>query len=852
MNEKNINGDSESGKPASSKLPKDAKILLAPTNFAGIAGYVADGLRERGYHADHMIYTMGQENPFGFNTGEIVNLKELGGRIPGQTQVLKNCLDRDYDIYHFWNRSLFFKIDYTQVSGADIMMLRARGKKIIHRFTGYDVRLETQDKEVNPYSAFNYGLEYPVKEEMRRIQIEFLRQYADGLLVQDPELQQFCPEAKIIPRALDLKKWDYVGVSEQAPDFPLVVHSSSVAAWKGTEFVLQAVEDLKDRGVKFNFKLVEGMPSHEAAEWYKRADIIIDGLLVGTTGVTTLEGWALGKPVINYTRLDLFEPFYGQKVPVLSANPDNIGKVLYEAIKDHEHRKELAVEGRKLVEKFHDLDVVIDQFVDYYGEIYNSSPKKIQGDADLEYMQMQIFNWQGETRRANRAENNEKNIRKQINQLKAQKNKKVAKQSLLGHAREFMRKHFLYYDGKNFFKNYVKWTFRLVEGSLAFRVNAADLLRNKPYDLYQSHDVFAAWAAVTMSKVYKGAFIADVVELPRLQERNGSDFRKITVPGAAFHNAIDKNNFKKADALLTVSETLQDWLQENIEKETHVIRNARPFFFDLDRNALRREIDVDENATIIAQINTLGPPYGIEETIEALAGLPEDHVLVLIGRYMNDEFENHINQQIDRLKLGKRVFYLGVRQAEEMIHLTSGADVGICVLDKARGNNRHALPNRLFDFIAARIPVVGSDTGDIGRVIENYDMGEVIDSRDPQQISAAIEKVLKKKKAGDYEVSLKTASMELSWDKEKDHYVKLVENTLVKKGKKLPAKVCILARKKIEMNNRIIKQAAALSARGHQVTVVAVSLPSEVFIAKCPKVDFRVISANYQPKHVDE
>ena len=59
----------------------------------------------------------------------------------------------------------------------------------------------------------------------------------------------------------------------------------------------------------FDFKLLRALPHAEAQRVYAQADIIIDQILIGATGVLTLEAWALGKPVVVNLRPDLFEPF---------------------------------------------------------------------------------------------------------------------------------------------------------------------------------------------------------------------------------------------------------------------------------------------------------------------------------------------------------------------------------------------------------------------------------------------------------------------------------------------------------------------------------------------------------------
>src|SRR5207244_5640513 len=136
-----------------------------------------------------------------------------------------------------------------------------------------------------------------------------------------------------------------------------VVHASTHRFLKGTKFVLRAVEQLKDEGLDFDFRLIEDMPNAQALEQYRRADIIIDQLLIGWYGVLAMETMAMGKAVIAYLRDDL-TGFFGRRMPLLNANPDKIRDVLRQAIKDAQLREGMGRRGRAFGEMKEDTRVV--------------------------------------------------------------------------------------------------------------------------------------------------------------------------------------------------------------------------------------------------------------------------------------------------------------------------------------------------------------------------------------------------------------------------------------------------------------------------------------------------------------
>lgn len=365
------------------------KILLAPMNFANMPIQIVRELRRRGYEAEHVQYTAGQGHKFGYELDREINIRELGGRIGANISVLKEYIERDFDIFHFWNKSLFFDNQYRELTGFDIPLIKARNKRIAYRFTGFDLRLPSWDLEVNPYSPFRYGYEHLFDETLQKKYLAFLEEYVDQFLVQDPEMAQFSPgNPKIIPRALDLSEWSYIGIEKK--DRPLVVHAPSNGPVKGSKFAKAAIDTLQSEGLAFYYKSIQGMAHKDAIEWYKRADIIIDQLLIGATGVLTLEAWALGKPCVVYLREDLFKPFYNtNKLPVANANPDTITDVLRKLIKDHEWRMHLSREGRRTVEEHHDIAKVIDSYIATYSGLVKAEPVRPTGFGDIEYLRCQ-------------------------------------------------------------------------------------------------------------------------------------------------------------------------------------------------------------------------------------------------------------------------------------------------------------------------------------------------------------------------------------------------------------------------------------------------------------------------------
>jgi glycosyltransferase involved in cell wall biosynthesis len=89
-------------------------------------------------------------------------------------------------------------------------------------------------------------------------------------------------------------------------------------------------------------------------------------------------------------------------------------------------------------------------------------------------------------------------------------------------------------------------------------------------------------------------------------------------------------------------------------------------------------------------------------------------------------------------------------------------------------NYRYSLPNKLFDYIQARLPVMASDLVEIRKVIEDYEVGRIVSSHDPEILAKTAEEILRN--TTQYEIwkeKLRFASQELCWEHEEQELTQI-------------------------------------------------------------------------------
>lgn len=161
-----------------------------------------------------------------------------------------------------------------------------------------------------------------------------------------------------------------------------IVHSPNHRGFKGTEFIINAIEGLKAEGYKINFILLEKVPNSEVLRILREeADILVEQIIFSGYALNAIEGMANGVPVLsnlsNETYLQLFRRYsYLHECPILSTTPETIKENLRLLIENPSLRNELGMLGIQYIKKYHSEDAA--QYM--FGKIYNQLLNDVDED----------------------------------------------------------------------------------------------------------------------------------------------------------------------------------------------------------------------------------------------------------------------------------------------------------------------------------------------------------------------------------------------------------------------------------------------------------------------------------------
>ena len=222
----------------------------------------------------------------------------------------------------------------------------------------------------------------------------------------------------------------------------------------------------------------------------------------------------------------------------------------------------------------------------------------------------------------------------------------------------------------------------------------------------------------------------------------------------------EKRGLPKADALITASPAWIPFLIERYgavpEKAIEVI-NVPEYFDEVPVWDLRTELDIPETVPLLLYQGSIQENRGIEQALEATLMI-DDAVLVVVGYgYHRPTLEADVAKR----GIGDRVKFFGPIPNHELLFWTAAADIGMANIINSSISYHTSLPNKLFEYIMAGVPVIGSDSPEIGRVVRETGVGVACDPADPIAIAEAARIILADKPR--YVAATKVAAQEYNW-----------------------------------------------------------------------------------------
>lgn len=226
--------------------------------------------------------------------------------------------------------------------------------------------------------------------------------------------------------------------------------------------------------------------------------------------------------------------------------------------------------------------------------------------------------------------------------------------------------------------------------------------------------------------------------------------------------AIEKRILPKLKSALTVNRSIADLYKEEYGVDMKVLRNI-PQLSGSEQHATKEELGLPtDKKVIILQGSGINMHRGAEEAVEAMRYI-DGAVLLILG---SGDVIPDLKHMVKQYDLEQKVIFKGRMPYQQMMAHTHLSDLGLSLDKDTNVNYRFSLPNKLFDYIHASIPVLGSDLVEVKRIIQDYGVGEIARSFAPQELAAQIRSMLSSPKMAEWKQNAAKARTELNWEKE--------------------------------------------------------------------------------------
>ncbi len=227
---------------------------------------------------------------------------------------------------------------------------------------------------------------------------------------------------------------------------------------------------------------------------------------------------------------------------------------------------------------------------------------------------------------------------------------------------------------------------------------------------------------------------------------------------------VEKMFIPKLKHMFTVNASIAGLYHEESGIDVKVMRNL-PMKRDLPKHASRIALNLPEDKSILLlQGAGINIERGSEEAIQAMQFL-DNTLLLIIG---GGDAINSLKALATSLNLNDKVRFIPKLPFEELMQYTVLADIGLTLDKDTNINYRYSLPNKLFDYIHAGLPVLASPLIEVKKIVDEYQVGQCIDSHDPREIAIKAKAMLADKpKLALYKANALKANQILCWENEK-------------------------------------------------------------------------------------
>ncbi len=277
-------------------------------------------------------------------------------------------------------------------------------------------------------------------------------------------------------------------------------------------------------------------------------------------------------------------------------------------------------------------------------------------------------------------------------------------------------------------------------------------------DLLLSNDLDTLLPNYLISKIFSKKLVYDshelFTEVPELIERRG--VQKVWL-------SIEKFIFPNLKNVYTVNNSIANYYSNKYTVSVGIVRNISIKLKNtVVDNDLSYKVKGDKKM-LIMQGSGINRDRGAEEAVEMMQYV-ENAVLYIIGS--GDVYEK-LKTLVVKFKLIKKVVIMDKMAYHELMEYTKIADLGLSIDKGTNLNYEYSLPNKVFDYIQCKVPILATKRKEVALLVEKNQIGYLTNTMNPKKLAKQVNSIFRNQEVYDrIKNNLSVAAEKYTWENE--------------------------------------------------------------------------------------
>lgn len=248
------------------------------------------------------------------------------------------------------------------------------------------------------------------------------------------------------------------------------------------------------------------------------------------------------------------------------------------------------------------------------------------------------------------------------------------------------------------------------------------------FDLVCANDVYSIVPGFQIARKSSCPIWIDMHEYAPLESEDDWKWRLILQP---YVKKIISTSLPKANAVSSVGVAICERYERELGRSVELIRNTSPY---RKTEVSKRRVPKKHGQFRLVHVGSALPGRKLENMIAAVK-LLENITLDLLLVPTNDAYYRWL-KVLSCSTANVRI--VPPVRLEEVVQYLSSYDAGVIMIPPTNYNYANGLPNKLFQYIQARIPVITGPTPEIASLVRRYRNGWVSSSFDVPALTLAV------------------------------------------------------------------------------------------------------------------